>query len=58
MWGSGEVLHLGGGGEHVPRARPTGELWQSEFLVPPKKARRLERSWAEVFRNEALPQID
>ena len=25
MWGSGEVLHLGGGGEHVPRARPTGE---------------------------------
>ena len=33
-------------------------LWQSEFLVPPKKARRLERSWAEVFRNEALPLID
>ena len=48
----------GGGGEHVPRARPQVSLWQSEFLVPPKKARRLERSWAEVFRNEALPQID
>ena len=31
-------------------------LWQSEFLVPPKKAR--SRSWAEVFRNEALPLID
>ena len=37
---------------------PQVSLWQSEFLVPPKKARRLERSWAEVFRNEALPQID
>ena len=37
---------------------PQESLWQSEFLVPPKKARRLERSWAEVFRNEALPQID
>ena len=30
---------------------PQVSLWQSEFLVPPKKARRLERSWAEVFRN-------
>ena len=37
---------------------PQLSLWQSEFLVPPKKARRLERSWAEVFRNEALPLID
>ena len=37
---------------------PQVSLWQSEFLVPPKKARRLERSWAEVFRNEALPLID
>ena len=37
---------------------PQESLWQSEFLVPPKKARRLERSWAEVFRNEALPLID
>ena len=42
-----------------PRARPTGEPVASpSFLVPPKKARRLERSWAEVFRNEALPLID
>ena len=37
---------------------PQVSLWQSEFLVPSKKARRLERSWAEVFRNEALPLID
>ena len=37
---------------------PQVSLWQSEFLVPPKKARSLERSWAEVFRNEALPLID
>ncbi len=33
-------------------------LWQSQFLVMPKKAKRLERSWVEVFRNEALPLID
>ena len=26
--------------------------------MTPKKAKRLERSWAEVFRNEALPLID
>ena len=37
---------------------PQGSLWQSELLVPPKKARRLEQSWAEVFRKEALPLID
>jgi hypothetical protein len=37
---------------------PQGNLWQSEFLVPPKKARLLQASWAEVFRNEALPLID
>ncbi len=41
------------------RARdPQVSLWQSEFLVTPKKARLLQRSWAEVFRNEALPLID
>jgi len=41
------------------RARdPQESLWQSEFLVTPKKAKRLQRSWAEVFRNEALPLID
>lgn len=37
---------------------PQGSLWQSEFLVTPKKARLLQRSWAEVFRNQALPLID
>ena len=34
------------------------ELCASHRLVTPKKAKRLERSWAEVFRNEALPLID
>ena len=29
---------------------PQESLWQSQFLVTPKKAKRLERSWAEVFR--------
>ena len=37
---------------------PQESLWQSQFLVTAKKAKRLERSWAEVFRNEALPLID
>ena len=41
------------------RARdPQESLWQSQFLVTPKKAKRLEGSWAEVFRNEALPLLD
>ena len=58
MWGSGEVLHLAGEVSMFRERDPQVSLWQSEFLVPPKKARRLERSWAEVFRNEALPLID
>ena len=33
-------------------------LWQSQFLVTPKKAERLKGSWAEVFRNQELPLID
>lgn len=37
---------------------PQGSLLQSEFLVPPRKARLLERSWAEVFHTRALPLID
>jgi hypothetical protein len=37
---------------------PQESLWQSEFLVTPKKAKLMQRSWAEVFRNEALPLID
>ena len=35
-----------------------GSLFRPDMLVPPAKARRLERSWAEVFRNQALPLID
>src|SRR5207248_3210517 len=37
---------------------PQGSLWQSEFLVPPAKAKRLERSWAETFHIRALPLIE
>lgn len=41
------------------RARsPQGSLLQSEFLVPPAKAKRLERSWAETFHTRALPLIE
>ena len=35
-----------------------GSLFRPDMLVPPAKARRLELSWAEVFRNQALPLID
>jgi hypothetical protein len=31
---------------------------QSEFLVPPAKAKRLQKTWAEVFCSKALPLID
>ena len=37
---------------------PQASLLESEFLVPPAKARRLQRTWAEVFRNEVLCLID
>lgn len=41
------------------RARdPQGSLFQSELLVSPRKASLMQRSWAEMFRNEALPLID
>jgi hypothetical protein len=40
------------------KRNPQGSLFQPDMLVPPAKARRLERSWAEVFRNQALPLID
>ena len=32
------------------KRNPQGTLFQPELLVPPAKARRLEQSWAEVFR--------
>ena len=37
---------------------PQESLFQPNMLIPPAKARRLQRSWAEVFRNRALPLID
>ena len=37
---------------------PQESLWQSEFLITPRKARLMRRSWAQVFRKEALPLID
>lgn len=40
------------------KRNPQSSLFQPEMLVPPAKARRLERSWSEVFRNQALPLID
>jgi hypothetical protein len=41
------------------RARsPQGSLFQAAFLFPEQKAKRLERSWAEVFQDRALPLID
>src|SRR3989304_530741 len=37
---------------------PQGSLLESEFLVPPAKAKRLQKTWAEEFRSQALPLID
>jgi len=37
---------------------PQGGLFQSAFLFPAEKFRRLERSWAEMFQARALPLID
>lgn len=37
---------------------PQESMFQSNMLVTPKKARLMERSWAEVFRKKALPLID
>ena len=34
---------------------PQESLWQSRFLVTPKKAKRLERSWAEVSETRRSP---
>jgi hypothetical protein len=41
--------------------KPTSDqrsLLECEFLVPPAKAERLRKSWAEPFRNRVLPLID
>ena len=37
---------------------PQESLWQSEFLITPRKAKLMRRSWAEMFRNEALVLIE
>ena len=37
---------------------PQGSLFQSAFLFPEEKFRRLEKSWAEMFQARALPLID
>jgi hypothetical protein len=41
--------------------KPTSDqrsLLECEFLVPPAKAARLRKSWAEPFRERVLPLID
>jgi hypothetical protein len=37
---------------------PQGSLFQSAFLFPTKKLKRLEKSWADLFQKKALPLID
>jgi hypothetical protein len=37
---------------------PQGLLFESSNLLPDDKAKRLQKSWAEAFRNRALPLID
>jgi len=37
---------------------PQRSLFECEFLLPPKKADRLKKSWAEPFRKRVLPLID
>ncbi len=40
------------------KTNPQRSLLECEFLVPPEKAERLRRSWAEPFRERILPLID
>ena len=35
-----------------------GSLFESSLLIPAAKAKRLQGSWAETFRQRALPLID
>lgn len=37
---------------------PQRSLFECEFLIPPDKAARLQKSWAEPFRTHILPLID
>ena len=50
------ALRLAEGGEDVRNTRPARE--PGSPIPGDAEAKRLERSWAEVFRNEALPLID
>lgn len=40
-----------------PRDRQVS-LFGTEYFLPPSKTERLQASWAEIFRNRALPLID
>lgn len=40
------------------RTSPQTSLMESQFLLPEKKRRRLEESWAHDFRTRVLPLID
>ena len=40
------------------KRHPQANLFKTSNLVPPAKAKRLQASWAEVFRLRALPLID
>ena len=56
MWGMGRWGSARAREGSMFRARdPQESLWQSQFLVTPKKAKRLEGSWAEVFRKRGAP---
>lgn len=37
---------------------PQSSLLESRFLVPPEKRARMERSWAQAFRDVVVPAID
>ena len=58
MWGSGEVLHLGGGGEHVPRARPTGEPVAVRVPGSAEEGQALGAELGRGFPERGAPQID
>jgi len=40
------------------KRNPHGSLFGTSNLIPPTKAQRLQASWAEIFRERALPLID
>lgn len=40
------------------KRNPQGSLFESSFLLPPEKQKRLDKTWAGQFRDKALPLID